>query len=105
MGDPAAPNSLLISYLTLRRLIGFLGIGLPFLILLYLLITASVLEYSISTYYHTNMRDILVGILCATGVFMIAYKGYDRQDMIASNFAGACAILVAMFPTDKFAVA
>lgn len=74
---------------------------------------------SISSYYYTVMRDVLVGSLCAIGVFLWSYKGYDDPDWLlpsakvpdwlrpfakvtdnrASNLAGASAIGVALFPT------
>jgi hypothetical protein len=98
------PNdSLLVSYRALRQLIGILGIGLPLTILFYTFIVSGCgsLELSISAYYHTVVRDIMTGILCATGVFMITYKGYDKRDKWASRIAGVCAIGVAMFPTAE----
>ncbi len=99
-------NGLVVSYLTLRQLIGYLGLGLPLVILFntFVLSPCSVLEHSISVCYHTTMRDILVGILCATGVFMITYKGYDRRDTIGSTIAGICSIGVAMFPTNEVVI-
>jgi hypothetical protein len=93
-------DNLIVSFLTLRRLIGILGIALPVAALAYSLTGDGTLEVTISTYYHTGIRDIFVAILCATGVFMLVYKGYDRRDTIASSFAGACAICVGFFPTD-----
>jgi hypothetical protein len=101
------PNdSLLVSYRTLRQLIGILGIGLPLTILFYAFVVSSCdsLEASISAHYHTGVRDIMTGILCATGVFMITYKGYERRDTIASTIAGICAIGVAMFPSAEHVV-
>ena len=35
---------------------------------------------SISSYYHSVMRDIFVGSLCAVGTFLISYRGYDKRD-------------------------
>ena len=82
-------NDLVVSYLALRRLIGILGIGLPIAILLYFRFShAQDLEASISAYYHTTFRDIFVGVLCAVGVFMIAYKGYENIDTVLSTIAG-----------------
>src|SRR5438067_350055 len=98
------PNdTLFISYRTLRQLIGWLGMALPVTILFYAYVvsTCGALEPSISAYYHTGVRDIMEGILCATGIFMITYKGFDDRDKIVSRIAGACALGVAMFPTAQ----
>jgi protein-S-isoprenylcysteine O-methyltransferase Ste14 len=45
------------------------------------------------------MRDVFVGILCAVGVFMVSYKGYERKDALAGNLACIFAVGVALFPT------
>ena len=98
-------SNLIVSYLALRRLIGAFGFALPIAILLYVLIShAPDLEASISAYYHTTFRDILVGVLCAVGVFMLAYKGYETIDTVLSIIAGISAIGVAMFPTSDLAM-
>jgi len=38
------------------------------------------IQDSISSYYYTDMRDVLVGSLCAIGVFLWSYRGYDDPD-------------------------
>jgi hypothetical protein len=45
------------------------------------------------------MRDVFVGTLCAIGVFMISYRGYERQDDVAGDLACVFAVGVALFPT------
>jgi hypothetical protein len=55
--------------------------------------------YSISKYYFTGMRDIMVGALCAIALFLFFYKGYNRWDVWSSNIAGICALCIAIFPT------
>jgi hypothetical protein len=86
---------LVISYLTLRRAIGFLGIGLPFVVSI-----GAGIQSSISAYYYTVMRDVFVGTLCAIGVFLFSYKGYEPKDDVASNLAGLFAVGIALFPTS-----
>ncbi len=54
---------------------------------------------SISGYYYTDMRNIFVGTLCALGVFLVAYRGYDGVDESITNVAGFAAIGVALCPT------
>jgi hypothetical protein len=99
-------NPGLISYLTLRKFVGLIGILLPFALVIInmLLVRQAVLLGSISGYYYTGVRGVLVGSLCAIGVFLFAYRGYDNWDNInwdnvLTNSAGLFAIGVALFPT------
>jgi hypothetical protein len=45
------------------------------------------------------MRDVLVGALCAIGLFMFFYRGYNELDNWAGNLAGFFSIGIALFPT------
>ncbi len=110
-GPSVAPNpggaqnidmdqGLVLAYVTLRKFIGFLGAALPFLVYLGgLIVFQTGIQGSISDYYYTPMRDVFVGTLCAIGVFLFAYEGYARADMIAAKFAGLFAVSTALFPT------
>ena len=94
------PSPYLIGYLTLRKLVGGIGVAMPFVMYFGgkgLFHTG--LQSSISAYYHTGMRDVLVGILCAIGVFLFCYRGGSSKENWATNIAGACAIGIALFPT------
>ncbi|AEJ19155.1 hypothetical protein [Gracilinema caldarium] len=93
-------KSIVISYKALRRLIGVLGMALPVVLILggYLQPGNGILG-SISSYYHSNMQDVFVGILWAVGLFLISYKGYDSIDNWVTNLSGLFAIGVALFPT------
>lgn len=93
-------NTLVFSYLTLRKAIGLLGVALPFTVALGALIFFQTgLKGSVSSYYYTGMRDVFVGILWAMGFFLLSYRGYERVDNIASNAASVCAVGIALFPT------
>lgn len=96
-----APQTTLVhSYLFLRRAIGLIGIALPIVLIVgNLLIDGGDLGGSLSGYYYTGMRDVLVGSMCAAGVFLIAYYGHNVVDNIASSLAGIGAIGLALFPT------
>jgi nicotinamide riboside transporter PnuC len=95
-------SSLIISYLTMRRIIGILGIGLPIIIVLGGFIQKGFILYeSISSYYYTNMHDFFVGILSCVGLFLISYKGYERIDSITSTISGILAVGTALFPTSS----
>lgn len=92
-------SSLVFSYLELRKTIGILGIALPFVLLFGgLIIFQTDLQKSISRYYYTDMRDVLVGTLFAFGIFLYSYKGYPG-DTIYSKLACVFAIGIALFPT------
>jgi hypothetical protein len=93
-------NELVVPYKILRVTVGALGMGLP--LILYAggkLIFGFGVRGSLSAYYHTDMRDVLVGILFALGVFLFSYKGYDRADDMAGYLACFFAIGTAVFPT------
>ena len=92
----------LISYLALRKAVGILGITFPVVLAAGSVIGLGCKEIqsSISSYYHTGMRDIFMGYICAIAFFMFAYKGYDRMDSIAGKLACLFALGVAFFPTS-----
>jgi len=89
------------SYLALRRAVGWIGILLPFVLMLGMLLIfrENVILRNVSLYYHTGMRDVFVGSLCAIGLFLFFYKGYDRWDNVSGNLAGLLAFAIALFPT------
>ncbi len=90
-----------ISYLTLRRAIGILGIALPIILVVGSVIVCNCFEIqvSISNYYHTCMRNIFVGVLCCVGLFLFSYRGYELKDDIAGHLGGIFAFGVAWLPT------
>lgn len=93
-------KSLIISYLTLRKIIGLLGIALPFVLYLGALIIFQInIQSSISSYYYTGMRGVFVGTLFVIGFFLLSYKGHDTIDAIAGRFGCVFALGVALFPT------
>ncbi|MBP6024706.1 hypothetical protein [Ferruginibacter sp.] len=97
-------NDQIISYIILRILIGATGIALPFLLMIGKLIAnnSTQIEFSVSDYYDNGTAgDILVGILFVLGLFLMAYKGYERIDSIAANLGGSFALGVALFPTTS----
>lgn len=53
---------------------------------------------SLSAYYHSNMRDVFVGVLCAIGFCLFLYKGFSQREDFALNLAGALAVGIASFP-------
>jgi len=93
----------LITYLHLRKVIGLLAISLPFILLIgnMMIFEKYNIQPSISDYYHTDMRDIFVGVLFAFGIFLFSYKGHEPKDNLAGNLACVFAVGVALFPTSR----
>jgi hypothetical protein len=82
----------------LRRSIGIIGLALPFVLAFgKILLESPGLLPSISAYYYSVMRDVFVGAMCATGVFLLSYR-YSRLDDIAGDIAGIAAFGIAFFP-------
>jgi hypothetical protein len=93
-------DTLVHSYLYLRRAIGIIGTALPAVLIVgKLIIQGGGLQDSISSYFWTDMRGVFVGSMCAVGAFLLSYRGYDAIDDIAGNLAGVAAIGVGLFPT------
>lgn len=97
----------IFTYRRIRRAIGYLGISLPILLVVFSLVPffQTPLQFSISHYYYTNLREIFTGTLCAVGLFLIRYKGFGnasilKNDNLLTNIAGIMALGVALFPTN-----
>ncbi|AXB42915.1 DUF998 domain-containing protein [Amycolatopsis albispora] len=91
--------SLVHSYLFLRRAVGVIGLALPVVLIAgKLLIEGGDLLPSISGYYHSVMRGVFVGAMCAVGTFLFSYRGHDRIDDLCGDVAAVAAIGVALFP-------
>jgi hypothetical protein len=94
---------MVFEYLTLRKAVGIIGVGLPFALAFgKIILQGSGLQPSISGYYYTDMRNVFVGSLCAIGVFLMSCRGYDHRDEIAGALASAFALGVALFPTTPY---
>lgn len=94
-------KNLQISYLTLRKIIGIVALVIPIL-----LVAAGMFggvtetQPSISQYYWTTAGDLLTGSLFVFGLFLLAYKGYDKTDRVLTLIAGIAILLVAFFPCE-----
>ncbi len=102
MAANGAEERVLVSYLTLRRVVGALGVVLPVLLALwgFALCDCVHVQPSISDYYRLRTRDVFVGILFTIGWFLFAYRGYERKDDVAGNLACLFALGVALFPSS-----
>jgi hypothetical protein len=101
----------IISYLTLRKTVGFLGVSLvPVMVIGSLILDhlignqPATIQTSVSAYYYTSMRNELEGIIFGIGMFLLCYHGYDRQDSIISKLAGLFGLCIALFPTSASTV-
>ena len=96
-GDPR-----LISFQTLRKTVGWLGISLPLAMIVgnFLFGNCASLQDTVSHYYYTVTGDLFVGILIAVALFLFTYKGYDKKDNWWTALAGFFALCVALFPTN-----
>jgi hypothetical protein len=94
-------NQLLLSYRTLRNLIGFSGMILPFALALFPKRSSAWygIEPSISDYFYTDRGDLLVVILSILGVFLLTYYGYNRVERILTLLAAISGLGVAFVPT------
>ncbi|MGB0958848.1 MAG: hypothetical protein ACPGVK_01245 [Halocynthiibacter sp.] len=97
-------NDLVVSYLTIRQAIGWIGVLLP-IVLIGFGYGLGIFQPSISAFYYTALREVFVAALCAVGMFLIAYKGYEKRtgewisDRFMSTIAGFGALGVIFFPS------
>jgi hypothetical protein len=93
----------IVTFLTIRRAIGWLAVSLPFILILGTFVFGDCCQVqpSISHYYYTKLRDVLVGTLCAVSLFLFSYKGYEKSaDNILAHLAGFFCLFTALVPTD-----
>ena len=87
------------TYLLLRKAIGWIGTLLPIVVIAGdAAFSSGPLPNSLSDYYYTPMRNILVGSLCVLGVFLVLYDVSVRADRWITNAAGVGVLGVAFLP-------
>ncbi|MBO7507270.1 MAG: hypothetical protein J6T67_07805 [Paludibacteraceae bacterium] len=90
-----------LSYLTQRKVIGWLGLFLPLMCLTGGWMISDRPDewwYSLSATYH--LTPVLTMMLSCTAIFLMTYKGYDRGDRIINFASGVCALFVILFPCN-----
>ena len=103
--DPARPDDL--SGDAHRRLIGWIGLLLPALLVVIAIERDGLARWrsleSISAYYYTGAVAAFVGMLVALALFLFTYRGFDNEyhkaDRGVAFTAGVAALAVAFFPT------
>lgn len=98
---PPTPDPVVLSYTALRRAVGIVAFTLPFAVTIPVFVATHHIEPSISASYYTFMRNFFVGSLCAISMFMLCCRGYDRRDVLASEFSALFALGVAFFPCNN----
>ncbi|HBE64950.1 MAG TPA: hypothetical protein DDX19_19790 [Rhodopirellula baltica] len=93
-------DRLVLSYLDIRRAIGLSGLVLPLVLGPGGMLLGIEIQENMSSYYHTPLRDVFVGTLCAIGIFLFCYRGYDRIENWTANIGAVAAIGIALFPLD-----
>lgn len=94
------------SYLLIRTVVGAVGFLLPVVLVLgdYFFLPGTIqVRGSLSSYYHTVMRDFFVGSLCVVGFLLITYRAAPprRREFWLSLVAGIAVLLVVFFPTER----
>jgi hypothetical protein len=103
---PDSPNqqAIIISFLQLRRAIGWCGIALP--IFLFLAFTFQYphcsLPPSISHFYYTGLGTYFTGTLFAVAIFLFHYRMPEKTDRLAAQIAAVAALVVACCPTNPY---
>ena len=93
-------SAIALSYIGLRRAVGFVALALPPVLLFghYWLTRGRDSLPTMSDSYYTELSSVFVGALCVIGAFLLSYHGYERGDRIASFVSGAGALGVALVP-------
>jgi len=99
---PLRPPTDIVSYRTLRRVVGVLGMSLPVVLAVwgFAIFGEMRIQPSISDYYVLRTRDAFVGEVFTIAWFLFTYRGYDWRDNTAGNLACVFALGVALFPNS-----
>lgn len=91
----------MINTTRLRCSIGWLGLLLPWIVVL---LTGGFPSSISATYYTVEAITPFMIVLGSAGLLLISYKGYERIDDIVNTIAGIFALLICLFPckTDLF---
>lgn len=102
--NPQRTSHLEKSFIVQRRGMAILAAIFPFVFLASSFIfNRTEFKTSISSYYFAPdaERNFFVGVLCAIGVFLLLYKGYNRLEDRILDLAGISAVGIAFFPTAE----
>lgn len=83
-----------INTIRLRAMIGWLGMLLPWLVVL----LVGYFPQSISATWYTNACTVFMIVLGSASILLMCYKGYERIDDITLTLAGVAGLGVCLFP-------
>lgn len=93
----------LATYFNLRAALGLIALTFPILLVIGGIITGGAVMPSISDYYFSPMRDLVVGALVAIGLFLINYqdaRDSNRSYNMNARLSGLASIGLAIFPNQ-----
>ena len=85
-----------INTVRLRALIGWLGMLLPWIVVLLI----GYFPKSISATWYTNACTVFMIILGSASVLLISYKGYEKIDDILLTCSGIAGLGICLFPCE-----
>src|SRR5262245_63273661 len=92
-------SELVVSYLTLRQMIGWIGLLMPFFVRVGAFLREGIRSTdSISAYYYTGQRDVFVSTLVLVGILLTCYRTQAVRDNVVAIIAGVAAIGIGLFP-------
>ncbi len=91
-------ENIVFNYKRHRTIVGIVAFTLGFIV--WFMVGGNLPSIS-DSYYDDKARNIFVGFLFVVGAFLFSYNGYDRKDYWLSKTAALCAIMIALFPTDR----
>ncbi len=83
-----------INTVRLRAMIGWLGMLLPWIVVL----LVGYIPHSISATWYTNACTPFMIILGSASFLLISYRGYDRLDDLILTCSGIAGLLICLFP-------
>lgn len=84
-----------INTVRLRAMLGWLGMLLPWIVVLLI----GYIPASISATWYTNASTVFMIILGSASILLMCYKGYDLLDDLTLTLAGVAGLGVCLFPT------
>ena len=91
---------MVLSAVGLRKAVGTCGLVLPPLLLIGGWWLDVPVQDNLSSYVHTPMRDVLVGILAAIAALLFCYHGKDQLENLTANLGSLFAVGLAVCPID-----
>ena len=83
-----------INTLRLRAIVGWLGMLLPWIVV----VLIGYFPDSISATWYTNASTVFMIILGSASILLISYKGYERVDDIILTLSGIFGLGICLFP-------